>query len=385
MAAKPAPTASQIFPPPQWTLYQIFGTIRSASRRWSFRSARRAIAPEQPRNTGVDGIMSWRSSLVALGVFLFAAAPAVAQITAAQPRAVAAPPANPYVSASSWTVGLLTGAIDGAALEMANDLSRTLNEFSELRIMPMIGTSSIQNINDLLYLKGADVAVVNMDVLSHLKRTKRMPGIEERIQYIAKLHSEEFHVLSRMKYMCLGDLTGRKVNFGPEGSSSALTAQAVFEAHQVKVQPQYMDPAIAIEKLRTGEIDATVFVSGKPSAAFNTIRYTDNVHFLDVDFVDSLQRDYLPSIMTHDDYPDLIALNETVSTVAVSAVMIAVSAQPKSEQHKKLSRFVESFFSKFNSLKEKPNHAKWQEVNFRLPVSGWTRFAPAEEWLTTHP
>lgn len=329
--------------------------------------------------------MSWRMSLVALGVFLFAAAPACAQITAATPRAVAATGANPYVSAGSWTVGLLTGTIDGAALQMANDLSRTLNEFPELRVLPMIGTSSIQNINDLLYLKGADVGVVNMDILSHLKRTKQMPGIEERIQYIAKLHSEEFHVLSRMKYMCLGDLTGRKVNFGPEGSSSALTAQAVFEAHQVKVQPQYMDPAIAIEKLRTGEIDATVFVSGKPSAAFNKIRYTDNVHFLDVEFVDTLQRDYLPSIMTHDDYPDLIARNETVSTVAVSAVMIAVASPAKSEQHRKLARFVESFFSKFDTLKEKPNHAKWQEVNFRLPVSGWTRFAPAEQWLTEHP
>jgi TRAP-type uncharacterized transport system substrate-binding protein len=187
-----------------------------------------------------------------------------------------------------------------------------------------------------------------------------------------------------MKYMCLGDLTGRKVNFGPHGSSSALTAQAVFAANNVEVQPLYLDPAVAIEKLRTGEIDATVFVSGKPSSLYSNIRYTNNVHFLDVAYGDKLQQDYLPAIMTHDDYPDLIAPNETVSTIAINTVLIVGTTPRKSARYKKLSRFVERFFSKFNKMKEKPNHAKWGEVNFKLPISGWARFLPAEEWIAKH-
>jgi TRAP transporter TAXI family solute receptor len=326
-----------------------------------------------------------RVSLFAIGLILYAIAPVVAQTQTTPQRTIPQPPANPYLTASSWTLGMMTGSISGASLEMASDLAGVLNEYPELRIVPMLGTGSIQNINDLLYLKGVDVAIVQQDVLSHLKRTKRMPGIEDRIHYIARLHSEEFHVLARMKYMCLGDLTGRKVNFGPEGSGSAMTAQTVFEAHNVKVQPQYMDQATAIEKLRTGEIDATVFVSGKPSRAFAKIRYMDSVHFLDVEFVDDLQKsNYLPAIMTHDDYPDLIAPNETVSTVAVSAVMVASQSRPKNEQAK-LSRFVASFFSKFDQLREKPHHGKWQEVNLRAPVAGWTRFAAAEKWLAEHP
>ncbi len=326
-----------------------------------------------------------RVCLFTLALVLHAAVPALAQTQPAPRRTVPQPRTNPYLSASTWTLGLVAGGLDGASLGMANDLATALNKFPELRIVPMIGTSSIQNINDLLYLKGVDAAIVHQDVLSYLKRTKRMPGIDDRIQYIARLHSEEFHVLARMKYMCLGDLTGRKVNFGPEGSGSAMTAQTVFEAQKVKVQPRYFDHAAAMEKLRSGEIDAMVFVSGKPSRAFAKIRYTDYVHFLDVAFVDKLQQaSYLPAIMTHDDYPDLIAPAETVSTVAVSAVLVAAPSRARRDTVK-LSRFVKSFFSKFEQLRSKPYHGKWREVNLRAPVAGWTHLPAAEKWLSEHP
>ena len=295
------------------------------------------------------------------------------------------PQSDPYVAASTWTLGMMTGTIEGTSLRMVNDLAIALNDGPNLRIVPMVGESSIRNVSDLSYLKGVDVAVVQSDVLSHLRRTKRMPGIEDQLQYVAKLHSEEFHVLSRMKYLCLADLAGRKVNFGPAGSGSALTAQAVFEANKVQVEPQYLDQASAIDKLRKGELDASVFVAGKPSFAFEAIRYTEGVHFLDVEFVEGLQRDYLPAIMTHDDYPDLIAPNETVSTVAVSAVMAVTKSPPKSERYLKLERFVDRFFSKFEQFRERPYHAKWQEVTLSAPVAGWTRFPVAQQWLKDHP
>jgi uncharacterized protein len=303
----------------------------------------------------------------------------------AQRTAPAPSDADAYIAATRWTLGLLTSGIDSTSLQMAADLARTLNNGPELRIIPMAGESSIQNVMDLLYLKGADLAVVQSDVLAQLKRTKRVPGIEERIQYITKLHSEEFHVLSRMKYLCLADLAGRKVNFGLQGSGTALTAEAVFAAHQVKVQPLYMDQATAIDKLKSGEIDAAVLVSGKPSPALDKVHYTDRVHFLDVEFGEPLQKDYLPAIMTHDDYPDLIALNETVGTIAVSAVLAVVNVKPGTEQHRKVSRFVDNFLGNLDKLRQPPRHPKWQEVNTALPLTGWVRFSTAQQWLAANP
>ncbi|WP_170937093.1 MULTISPECIES: TAXI family TRAP transporter solute-binding subunit [Rhodomicrobium] len=306
--------------------------------------------------------------------------------SAAQQRAGTEPvPTNPYAAASNWTLGMMTGELDGTSLRMANEIAVALNDGPNLRVVPMIGESSIRNVTDLFYLPGVDVAIVQSDVLSNLRRTKRMPGIEDRLNYLAKLHSEEFHVLSRMKYLCLAELTGRKVNFGPAGSGSALTAEAVFEASKVQVQPQYLDYPTAADKLRRGEIDATVFVSGKPAQAFERMHHQDGVHFLDVDFADELQRDYLPAIMTHDDYPDLIAPNETVSTIAVSAVMAVFNSPPRSDRYRKLERFADSFFSKFEQFRQPPHHVKWREVTLSTPVPGWTRFPAAQQWLKDHP
>ena len=109
------------------------------------------------------------------------------------------------------------------------------------------------------------------------------------------------------------------------------------------------------------------------------------MHFLDVEFVEGLQRDYLPAIMTHDDYPDLIAPNETVSTIAVSAVMAIYKSPPKSERYRKLERLVDRFFSKFEQFASGPTIAKWQEVTLSAPVAGWTRFPAAQQWLKDHP
>lgn len=320
-----------------------------------------------------------------LSIFILLLALAWPGTGGAQQRGGNEAPANPYAAASNWTLGMITGDIDGTGLRMANEIATALSDGPNLRIVPMIGESSIRNVTDLFYLQGVDVAVIQSDVLSHLRRTKRMPGLEDRLHYLAKLHSEEFHVLSRMKYLCLGELAGRRVNFGPAGSGSALTAQAVFEASKVQVQPLYLDYASAADKLRRGEIDAAVFVSGKPAAAFERMHHKDGVHFLDVSFTNDLQRDYLPAIMTYDDYPDLIAPNETVSTIAVSAVMAVFNSPPRSERYRKLERFVDSFFGKVEQFRHPPYHAKWREVTLSTPVAGWTRFPAAQQWLKDHP
>lgn len=319
-----------------------------------------------------------------VGLLLFPALLAfiLPTVSHAQKRAATA---DQNAATSSWTVGMMTGALEGTSLRLANDMALALNDPPKLRIVPMIDENSIQSVDDLLDLQGVDTVLVQSDVLTHLQRTGRPPGIQDRIQYIAKLHSVEFHILSRMNYLCLAELSGRKVNFGPLGSGSALTAQSVFEANNVQVQPQYFSHSIAVEKIRNGELDAIVFVSGKPSAAFGQIRYTDGVHFLDVDFVDQLQRDYLPAILTHEDYPDLIAPEETVSTIAVSTVLAVSKSAVGSERYVKLERFVDGFFSKIGRFREPPNHSKWREVTLSSPVNGWTRFPAAQQWLKTHP
>jgi len=282
------------------------------------------------------------------------------------------------------TVVIAAGDIDSTETQVIDEMARALSDAKTFRIIPVIGQGSVQSISDLLDLRRIDAAVVQYDVLSQFRKSQRIPGIENKMQYITKLFSQEFHVLSRMQFTCLADLDGRKVNFGPLGSGAAITAEIVFGDHKLKVQPLFLDHAEAFEKLKSGEIDAMVYVGGKPARAFGRIKYTDKVHFLDVDYIDSLQKDYLPAILTHDDYPDLIAPDETVTTVAVSSVLLMAGQRSQSEQYRQLAVFVDQFFSNYEALRAKPFHEKWREINILAPVPGWQRFPAAQSWLDTN-
>jgi len=49
------------------------------------------------------------------------------------------------------------------------------------------------------------------------------------------------HVLARNEINSLGDLRGKKVNFGPAGSASSLTGSIVFQRAGVQVEPTNFD------------------------------------------------------------------------------------------------------------------------------------------------
>ena len=294
-----------------------------------------------------------------------------------------APPPGPKAppAPAIGTVGMLAGDVDSTGLRIASDLARVLDNGNELRIIPMAGKGSIQNINDLLNLKAVDIAIVQSDVLARFARISRQPGLQSHIQYVAKLYSEEFHILSRMQFSCLQDLTGRRVSFGPKDSGMAITAETVFEANGIAVNPLYLDHEDAIERLKRGELDALVYIGGKSSRAFDRITHEDKVHFLDVEYLPGLQANYLPAIVTAEDYPNLVATNESVGTIAVSTVMAIHALPPQSERFRVLSRFTERFFSSIDKFKTGSYSPKWREVDIRAPLRGWQRFQPAERWL----
>jgi TRAP transporter TAXI family solute receptor len=313
------------------------------------------------------------SGLLAASLFILFAGAGGAM---AQAPATPASPAQPAAS----SVGIIAGGADGTGVRIASDLSRLLDG-NDLRVIPMIGKGSIQDINDLLTLKSADIAILPSDVMARAAAADRQSGMQSRIKYVAKLYSEEFHVLSRMQFMCLADLNGRRVGFGPQGSGPAVTAQAVFEANGISPEPLYLEREEAIERLKRGELDALVYVGGKPSHAFDSISHKDKVHFLDVEYLPPLQVNYLPAIITPEDYPNLVAPNESVATVGVSYVMAIHDQPPQSERFRVMSRFAEKFLSGFDRLKGPGFSPKWNDVNLRAPVKGWQRFEPAAQWL----
>jgi hypothetical protein len=111
----------------------------------------------------------------------------------------------------------------------------------------------------------------------------------------------------------------------------------------------------------------------------------DGLHLVPIPYPNKLYDDYLPTTLTHDDYPDLIASGETVKTVAVSAVLIAYN-WPKTnrDRYARVQRFVEAFFPKIADFQKPPRHVKWREVNLGATLPGWKRFDAAQAWLDQH-
>ncbi|HYB11620.1 MAG TPA: TAXI family TRAP transporter solute-binding subunit [Alphaproteobacteria bacterium] len=282
---------------------------------------------------------------------------------------------------NSGVVGVVSGGVDGTYLRIAADLAAVLDDDDILRVVPIIGKGSLQNMSDIMYLKGVDIGIVQADVMAYIKREHSLPGADTSIQYITKLYNEELHILARPEIAKIEDLAKHKVNIDVRGGGTGITMTLVFERLGIAIDPVTDDQALALDKLRRGEISALAYVTGKPAPFFRNIKKEEGLHFLSVPPSPALLETYLPSQLTADDYPALVSSGAPVSTVAVGSVMAVFNWPKNSDRYKKVARFVDAFFDKFDTFLQPPRHPKWKEVNLAAELPGWVRFAPATDWL----
>src|SRR5215208_871882 len=214
-------------------------------------------------------------------------------------------------------VTIVVSGLSCTCARFAEDIRNVVNDLRPdgLRVLPVLGVGGLQNLNDVLFLKGIDMGVVDEDNLRLLK--KRDPllyaNLEQRVQYITKLYNSEFHVLARNEIKSYDDLRGKKVNFNLKDSQTEVTADIIFKALKLDVQRSYYDNDEAIKRLKSGEIAAMIILSGAPQAALVKLSKGDQVHFLGLDpsslpnyDLRPIFADYLPAQITHEHYPNLI-------------------------------------------------------------------------------
>ena len=66
------------------------------------------------------------------------------------------------------------------------------------------------------------------------------------------------------------------------------------------------------------------------------------------------------------------------------AVLAAYNWAPNTDGYRKLSLFVDAFFTKFATLQNSPFDPKWKEVSLAAPLPGWQRQPYAQQWLDGH-
>jgi TRAP-type uncharacterized transport system substrate-binding protein len=298
--------------------------------------------------------------------------------------------------ANDIAVSIVVSGLSCTCARFAEDIRNVVNDLQPdgIRVLPVLGVGGLQNLNDVLFLKGIDMGVVDEDNLRLLKRRdpQLYANIEQRVQYITKLYNSEFHVLARNDIKSYEDLRGKKVNFNLKNSQTEVTAEIVFQMLNIDVERSNYDNDDAVKRLRGAEISAMIILTGAPQAALARLTSEDGVHFLPLDEqslpghnVEGVLNNYLPIKLTHDEYPALIPPGTSVPTIGNRALLVTYAWPEKSPRYKRLVKFVQVFFGKIDQFQEGARsgarHPKWSEISLAGEIPGWTRFKPAVDWI----
>jgi len=285
------------------------------------------------------------------------------------------------VKKNNWTIGIAGGQLSGTYMTFANELAEVLDDGDNLRILPIVTYGAASNMDDLLYLRNVDVAVTQSDVFDYFRNQRKIANLEYRVNYIVRLPVSEMHVLARNEIKSIEDLRGKKVSFGPAGSASSLTGTIVFQRLGVQVEQVLYDNPTALQKLKSGELAALVRVIGRPVDFFAKIPVNSGLHFVPIPFSKTFADYYALGELTSKEYPNLIAEGQPVDTLAVPAVLAVFNWSKGNDRYRRVQRFVEALFTKWDKFREPPRHPKWRDVNLAATVPGWTRWSVADEML----
>jgi hypothetical protein len=321
-------------------------------------------------------------SLLSFSVLVVGVTPSVAQKaprTAPTAAAVGEQPRSAEVN--NWTLGVAGGFFEGTFIRFAVELAKALDDGENLRILPIVSYGGNENVNDLLYLKGVDIAITYTDTFELYRKSGRVRDIEQRINYVSELLVGEFYIYARPEIATVKDLEGKKVSLGTKGGSATTTGPIVLERLGVRPELVYVNNTVALEKMKTGEIAAIVSTGGKPNDLFVKLKPEPGFHFVSIPYTEKFADYYVPCPLSHDDYPHLIPPGQTIDNLCMSAVLAVYNFPKGSDRARRLERFIQYYFERFDKLKQPSFHPKWKEINLAAKVPGWNRYWLAAEKL----
>jgi len=280
---------------------------------------------------------------------------------------------------NAGTIGLAGGLLEGAPIRFATEIARVVNDGGAVHVLPIVTRGPTENVNDLLYLRGVDTAIINSDSLEEYK--SQVPQIQQRITYLLNLFPSELHIFVRPEIRSLSDLAGKKVNFNTQGTAAAYSGPLIFSRLGVDVEKMFIPHPVALEQMKRGEIAGVVFVTSKPVDAFVKGKWEEGFKFLAVEYGSKFEDYYLASYLEPADYPNLIAKGERIATIAVPTILASFNWRPGSPRYRRVARFVDELFSRADKLKSPGFDAKWKDVNLTTRAPGLERFQAAQEWL----
>jgi TRAP-type uncharacterized transport system substrate-binding protein len=295
---------------------------------------------------------------------------------APSPAENARPAAAARVEASARRVARVDHKIrfvtesDGSDDRIVSDLAAVLEP--EFPVDSVAGQGSI--LKELLTLPKIDLAITTNLSL------ERGSDYADRLVYVAKLFTQELHVVVGDAVAGLDDLSGRPVFMGDPGSDSAIAAQALLAEHDVTVKPVAGSLQEALGGLREGRVAAVMVLAPKPFEPLAALTSSDGVKLLPVSHGAATSAFY-PAVITAAAYPGLVPDDRPVESVALDAILVAPWWRDSSPRQDELTAMTRRLLEHFSALQEPGRHPKWEETNLAAALPGLRRLKPADQWV----
>lgn len=92
------------------------------------------------------------------------------------------------------SIGIMAGEYGSSFALLGEELGHAVNGWSGTEVRTMLGKSSRQTLDDLLYLRGVDLGFVNADQMINLQFSDPNHPALKRLAYIAKVFDSELHL-----------------------------------------------------------------------------------------------------------------------------------------------------------------------------------------------
>lgn len=108
------------------------------------------------------------------------------------------------------------------------------------------------------------------------------------LRAIAGLYPETIHIVARRDagIRSVGDLRGKRVSLDEPGSGTLVDARLVLEAYGLSesdVEPEYIKPDLASDRMRHGELDAFFIVAGHPVSSIQQLARSTDISIVPIE------------------------------------------------------------------------------------------------------
>jgi uncharacterized protein len=248
----------------------------------------------------------------------------------------AAPVPAPARAMTFFSVG--SGDVDGNYYRVASAICALVNRDmkGQMRCSPESTAGSIYNLGALRSGE-VEIAIVQSDWQKHAVEGTSVfaaSGPVSGLVGVMSLYDEAFTLLARRDagIRSFRDLAGKRVDIGNPSSGRQATMRVVMDLYGMQVEDfsalSELQTGPALAELCAGQVDATVLITGHPSASVQKTLETCDVELVgltgpEIDGFVAARDEYNAAVIGAGTYPGLAA---DVPTFAVTATVVTVES-----------------------------------------------------------